>query len=66
MRNVKNECLQAMGRAVMLNHGGNPDDYDWQAVFADVDEDKILHDKVKVFNLVRSRVDTLLKEKNHA
>jgi len=66
MQDAKFDCLCDMGRAVMANHGGKPDAYDWQSVFANVNIDKIWSDKQKVFDCVTRRVDALLhKEDKH-
>ena len=56
------EYLEQMGRAVMAFRGGNPDAVNWKAMFANVNADKIIHDKVKVFDCVRSRVYAALRE----
>ena len=66
MKDAQFDCLCEMGRRVMAHRGGKPEDYDWKAVFAGVNTDKIWSDKQKVFDCVTRRVDALLnKEDKH-
>ena len=66
MKDARFDCLCDMGRRVMAFRGGKPDAYDWKAVFANVNVDKIWSNKQKIFDTVTRRVDALLsKEDKH-